>query len=314
MSATIQEHTFASYFDDARTARIPGRTHPVQDYYLEDLVQHFPYSGSRMPGGSKLSEDQLSAMRNAFASSGVSSSRHLDILCGSARSDRFDFALIGAAVSLILQRAGNLPGAILVFVSGVAEIGQAIDSIRNATQQQLDILPLHANLPPREQALVFRPTRNRKVVVATNVAETSITIDDVVYVIDSGRVKETAFDAFTGISRLVEGNVSRASANQRRGRAGRTQPGECWRLYDKSWTEPKMAAQSVRARARLRPCGLMTCTGSRDIADASGTYRPADQGKPPDSGARCLSRQGALAAKATSHRERLAGAALTGSD
>jgi ATP-dependent RNA helicase DHX57 len=107
---------------------------------------------------------------------------------------------------------------------------------------------LHANLSNDEQRRVFTQTSNWKIVVATNVAEarllffcaspqlkyplkTSITIDDIIYVVDAGRVKENQYDPETSLSRLVETWVTRAAARQRRGRAGRTQPGVCYKLY-----------------------------------------------------------------------------------
>lgn len=97
------------------------------------------------------------------------------------------------------------------------------------------VLPLHANLTNAEQSRIFaRPAPSsgrRKVIVSTNVAETSITVDDVVHVIDTGRVKETRFEAESGLQRLVEDWNSLAGSRQRRGRAGRTKAGRCWRLY-----------------------------------------------------------------------------------
>lgn len=114
----------------------------------------------------------------------------------------------------------------------VFEIKQAIEAIRSATpaSERLEIFPLHANLSSQEQTSVFRPVKPgfRKCVVATNVAETSITIDGIVYVVDCGRVKENTFDPETGIVKLVETWTSKAASRQRRGRAGRTRPGECY--------------------------------------------------------------------------------------
>lgn len=108
----------------------------------------------------------------------------------------------------------------------------AVDAIRAAApaSEKIEVFPLHANLSSQEQTAVFRPVKPgfRKVVVATNVAETSITIDGIVYVIDCGRVKENIFDPETGIVKLVETWTSKAASRQRRGRAGRTRPGECF--------------------------------------------------------------------------------------
>eukprot|EP00899_Mesostigma_viride_P016339 jgi/Mesvir1/24706/Mv21986-RA.1 len=135
-------------------------------------------------------------------------------------------------------------GAILVFLPGMAEINKVM-AVLQASQRLsaaggagggLWVLPLHGSLSSAEQRRVFqKPSRGmRKVLLATNVAETSITIDDVVYVIDSGRVNEMRFDSVRGMSVLTNTWVSRASADQRRGRAGRVKPGCCIHLYSKA--------------------------------------------------------------------------------
>ena len=98
---------------------------------------------------------------------------------------------------------------------------------------KLQVLPLFSSLPPHQQQLVFEPTpeNTRKVVVATNIAETSITINGVVYVIDPGFSKQNVYDPRTRISSLLVTPISKASASQRTGRAGRTRAGKCFRLY-----------------------------------------------------------------------------------
>ena len=98
---------------------------------------------------------------------------------------------------------------------------------------KLWVLPLFSSLPPQQQQLVFEPTPegSRKVVIATNIAETSITINGVVYVIDPGFSKQNVYDPRTRISSLLVTPISKASARQRAGRAGRTRPGKCFRLY-----------------------------------------------------------------------------------
>lgn len=127
----------------------------------------------------------------------------------------------------------------LIFVpsTGVAEITQTIRAIERlpSATRGLVVLPLHANLTNAEQSRIFKnaPPGKRKVIVSTNVAETSITVDDVVHVIDTGRVKETRFDPISSVQRLVEDWNSLAGSRQRRGRAGRTKPGYCWRMYSR---------------------------------------------------------------------------------
>ncbi|KAJ1557193.1 ATPdependent RNA helicase, partial [Cladochytrium tenue] len=133
------------------------------------------------------------------------------------------------------------------------EIKRCIDAIRSEVGGEfaLELLPLHASLSPREQAAVFRRPKkgHRKVVVATNVAETSITIDDVVYVIDAGRVKEMHYE--DSVLCLKETLASRASCRQRRGRAGRVRPGVCYKLFSRRLEETAMPAQAVPELLRV---------------------------------------------------------------
>ena len=148
---------------------------------------------------------------------------------------------LARAVTTVFDiHAQEAPGDILVFLTGADEITRAAQLIADgalaqpASQaQRLVPLPLHAGLPTSEQLLVFAPPAAdaRKVILATNVAEASVTIDGVLYVIDSGFVKLRAHDPATGVDALTAAPVSRASATQRAGRAGRTAPGKCYRLY-----------------------------------------------------------------------------------
>ena len=127
------------------------------------------------------------------------------------------------------------PGAVLVFLPGWDEISRLRDRLaaHPALQRTTLLLPLHSMVPPAEQRRVFlrAPKGMRKIVMATNIAETAVTVDDVVFVVDSGRHKEKSYDAYTAVSTLQAAWVSQASARQRRGRAGRCRPGECYRLY-----------------------------------------------------------------------------------
>ncbi|HXT39398.1 MAG TPA: ATP-dependent helicase C-terminal domain-containing protein, partial [Candidatus Angelobacter sp.] len=126
------------------------------------------------------------------------------------------------------------PGDILVFMPGMGEINSTVGAIRAArTGERLALIPLHGDLPAEEQDLAFQPNPLRKVVVATNVAETSVTIDGIRHVVDSGVARIARYDAERGIGTLFIEEISRASAEQRKGRAGRTAPGTCHRL----WTE-----------------------------------------------------------------------------
>ncbi len=153
--------------------------------------------------------------------------RHLDLPDERPVSEQ-----AGDAVERIVQ-AGE-PGDILVFMPGMAEINATLAACRAARLgEPLAMIPLHGELPPEEQDLAFAPNRRRKLIVSTNVAETSVTIDGVVHVIDSGLARVARYDAERGIGTLLLEPISRASAEQRAGRAGRTAPGVCHRL----WTE-----------------------------------------------------------------------------
>ncbi len=128
----------------------------------------------------------------------------------------------------------NEVGDILVFMPGMAEINATMGACRTIkSSEKLALIPLHGELQPDEQDLAFAPNPLRKVIVSTNVAETSVTIDGIQHVVDSGLARVARYDAERGISTLFLEPISRASADQRAGRAGRTAPGTCHRL----WTE-----------------------------------------------------------------------------
>lgn len=126
-------------------------------------------------------------------------------------------------------------GDLLVFVSGMSDIQSISEAARVYAERSRKwiVLALHSALSVREQDKVFdvAPFGVRKCIVSTNIAETSITIDGVRFVVDSGRVKELSWDATAHMQRLQQFWISRASAEQRKGRSGRTGPGVCFRLY-----------------------------------------------------------------------------------
>src|SRR5436190_6202591 len=127
------------------------------------------------------------------------------------------------------------PGDVLVFMPGMGEINATIGALRAAgTRERLAIIPLHGDLPPEEQDLAFAPNPLRKIIVSTNVAETSVTIDGIRHVVDSGKARIARYDSERGISTLFIEDISRSSAEQRKGRAGRTAPGTCHRLWSES--------------------------------------------------------------------------------
>lgn len=148
---------------------------------------------------------------------------------------------IQAAVVTCLQIHVTQPtdGDILVFMTGQEEIEEAAEMLTQRSRalgskiKELIVLPIYSSLPAEQQARIFEPTPPdaRKVILATNIAETSLTIEGIVYVVDTGYCKQNFYNARTGMESLQVVPTSKASANQRTGRAGRTQPGKCFRLY-----------------------------------------------------------------------------------
>ncbi|KAJ3555162.1 hypothetical protein NM688_g2729 [Phlebia brevispora] len=240
MSATINHEVFVKYFDGAPLLTIPGLTYPVEDLYLEDHLPRLSYTPSAARGNRRLTEQDKKDMSEEFGELGLDTSI-ISAIQTIVSSDRIDFELIASVVRHITATATQ-PGGILIFLPGVQDIRQCIEGLRSLDNSK--VFPLHANLSSNEQRAVFAPVSGWKVVVATNVAETSITIDDIIYVIDSGKVKETQYDVENGLTRLNEQWVTRAAAKQRRGRAGRTQPGICYKLYTRR-QEARMGAYPI---------------------------------------------------------------------
>ncbi|KZV21698.1 hypothetical protein F511_02856 [Dorcoceras hygrometricum] len=152
-------------------------------------------------------------------------------------ADYLDAAVVTALQIHVTQPPGD--GDILVFLTGQEEIEMAEEILKHRTRglgtkiAELIICPIYANLPTELQAKIFEPTPEgaRKVVLATNIAETSLTIDGIKYVIDPGFCKMKSYNPRTGMESLLVTPISKASANQRAGRSGRTGPGKCFRLY-----------------------------------------------------------------------------------
>ena len=149
-------------------------------------------------------------------------------------------------------------GAFLVFLPGVGEVTNLCERLGShpsfaPRRGKHRIVPLHSRCTPAEQREAFKvpPRGVRKIVVATNVAETSVTIPDVVVVVDTGRVKERQWDPRRGMASLEEGWVSRAAARQRAGRAGRVRPGKCFALYTSHRHEEKMRSHQVPEMHRV---------------------------------------------------------------
>lgn len=257
MSATLDAGVFEAYFKTSTTVgklEIQGRTHPVEDFYIDDVLRMTGFSTGQ--GGQKSDDqdadwDEDPSIANTIQNLGM----------------RINYDLIVSTVRAIDAELQSREGAILVFLPGTAEINRTIDAVGRLPS--VHALPLHASLTPVEQRRVFPPAPRdkRKVIAATNVAETSITIEDVVAVIDLGKVKETSFDPSSNMVKLEEVWASRAACKQRRGRAGRVQAGKCYKLYTRN-AEAKMAERpepEIRRVPLEQLCLSVRAMGIRDV-------------------------------------------------
>jgi len=207
MSATMDARKMQQYFDNAPLLSIPGRTHPVEIFYTAEAERDY----------------------------------------------------LESAIRTVVQIHNSQPeGDILLFLTGEEEIESACRQLRKESQRYpdsglLSVVPLYSSLPPMLQQKIFDPPpgpehpggpSGRKVVVATNIAETSITIDGIVYVVDPGFAKQKVYNPRIRVESLLVSPVSKASAAQRAGRAGRTQPGKCYRLYTEKAFKAELTEQT----------------------------------------------------------------------
>ncbi|MBE3110992.1 MAG: DEAD/DEAH box helicase, partial [Acidobacteria bacterium] len=285
MSATLDAASFVNYFSaeglSVGTVEIEGRTFPVEDYYLDDIVHMtgFQADGGYDKYGGGVEEDPIGKTIQKLGYR-----INYDLIVETAR-----------AIDIELS-ATNKPGGILVFLPGVAEISQVCNRLRSI--DSLLILPLHASLETREQKRVFAraPPGKRKVVVATNVAETSITIDDIIAVIDSGKVKETTYDPTNNMRKLEENWASLAACKQRRGRAGRVQEGQCYKLFTRN-LEAQMAERpepEIRRVPLEQMCLSVRAMGLRDVATFLSRSPTPPEARAVEGALKLLRRMGAL--------------------
>ncbi|KAG6641342.1 probable pre-mRNA-splicing factor ATP-dependent RNA helicase DEAH9 isoform X2 [Carya illinoinensis] len=172
---------------------------------------------------------------------------------------------VQAAVSTVLLIHDQEPmGDILVFLTGQDDIDAAIHLLNEEAQTNrkhssgLIVLPLYSGLPRAEQELIFSPTPRgkRKVVISTNIAETSLTLEGIVYLVDSGFSKQKFYNPISDIENLVVAPISKASARQRAGRAGRVRPGKCYRLYTEEYFSKEMSAEGI---PEMQRSNLVSC-------------------------------------------------------
>ncbi|KAL3515702.1 hypothetical protein ACH5RR_022604 [Cinchona calisaya] len=285
MSATVDSHLFSRYFGDCPVITAEGRTHPVSTYFLEDIYEQIDYrlasdspacisndSFSKEKGAavghhrgkrnlvlsawgdeSLLSEDFINPHYVPINYESYSNQTHQNVR--KLNEDIIDYDLLEDLVCYIDET--HPVGAILVFLPGVAEIQMLLDklsaSYRFGGPSSEWLLPLHSSIASDDQKKVFlRPPDNiRKVIIATNIAETSLTIDDVVYVVDSGKHKENRYNPQKKLSSMVEDWISQANARQRRGRAGRVKPGICFCLYTRHRYEKLMRPYQIPEMLRM---------------------------------------------------------------
>ena len=197
------------------------------------------------------------------------------------------------------------PGDVLVFLSGEREIRDTADALRQQRLPDTEVLPLYARLSAAEQHRVFQPHRGRRIVLATNVAETSLTVPGVRYVVDPGPARISRFSHRTKVQRLPIEAVSQASANQRKGRCGRTADGVCIRLYTErdflarpEFTDPEILRTNL-ASVILQ----MTAIGLGDVA--AFPFLDAPDRRSVSDGVQLLHELGALDPAAKDARRRL---------
>lgn len=264
MSATLDADRFAAYWGP-KTPRlhIPGRTFPVVDFMLEDvlaLTGYIPpkkgkksFVRANYPSRKKVSpwadsersdddddEDKSAletngASTDARTSAGMVTPRHtipIEDLVKRVDESHFDYDMLAQLIkTLINTKEDN--GSILIFMSGAPEINKAMNAIEKSTRGiAIDLLPLHGGLQTTDQNKIFSPARSgrTKVIVSTNIAETSITIPDCTFVVDSCREKQSSYDPVNRMPILSERFAAKANLKQRRGRAGRVQAGTCYKL------------------------------------------------------------------------------------
>ncbi|WP_449434400.1 ATP-dependent RNA helicase HrpA [Pseudomonas putida] len=219
-SATIDLERFSKHFDGAPIIEVSGRTYPVDTWYR-------PLTSEQDEEGNQI-EDDLTVDQAIVAT--------LDEL---AHHERLE---------------GKGPGDVLIFLPGEREIRDAAEILRKAQLRHTEILPLYARLSPAEQQRIFQSHTGRRVILATNVAETSLTVPGIRYVIDTGTARISRYSYRAKVQRLPIEAVSQASANQRKGRCGRVEPGICVRLYSEedfnarpAFTDPEILRTNLAA-------------------------------------------------------------------
>lgn len=275
-SATIDPERFAEHFADPRTGEpapiieVSGRTYPVEVRYrpiLQDRdepdddtdLDDLDADGNPLPRPTTR-RPRPGSGNSGGGNSGGNSSDDQD-----RDRDRDQVQAICDAVDELSEEG---PGDILVFLSGEREIRDTAEALEKQRLRMTEVVPLYARLSAAEQHRVFQPHTGRRIVLATNVAETSLTVPGIRYVIDPGTARISRYSHRTKVQRLPIEAVSQASANQRKGRCGRTSDGICIRLYSEEdflsrpeFTDPEILRTNL-ASVILQ----MTAAGLGDIS------------------------------------------------
>ncbi|WP_255801966.1 ATP-dependent RNA helicase HrpA, partial [Mycobacteroides abscessus] len=227
-SATIEPQRFSAHFGNAPIVEVSGRTYPVEIRYRPLEV---PVPGT---SGAK-TEDEPDDPDHEIV-----------------RTELRDQT--EAIADAVRELQNEPPGDVLVFLSGEREIRDTSEALRDIVRAGTEVLPLYARLPTAEQHKVFASHTGRRVVLATNVAETSLTVPGIRYVIDPGTARISRYSRRTKVQRLPIEPISQASAAQRSGRSGRTAPGICIRLYSEQdfearprYTDPEILRTDLAA-------------------------------------------------------------------
>ncbi|KAJ1605870.1 hypothetical protein OJ252_3357 [Cryptosporidium canis] len=224
-SATLEANKFSEYFDNAPIIHIPGRRFPVNIYYTKSPEANF------------IDGTVVTVLQIHFSQI--------------KRSDE------AKSSKKIIPVGGD----ILCFLPGQQEIEEAQTLLesrlanKDPDAPELIILPIYSSLPSEQQAKIFQTTPYgfRKVVLATNIAETALTVDNIGFVVDCGFCKQNSYNPKTGLESLITVPCSQAAANQRSGRAGRVRPGKCFRLYTKLSFMTEMEVSNV---PEIQRCNL----------------------------------------------------------
>ncbi|XP_033228401.1 ATP-dependent DNA/RNA helicase DHX36 [Belonocnema kinseyi] len=257
MSATLNSEQFSRYYDNCPTIHIPGFTYPVQEFYLEDVLSltrfrfpmdtknndrrlHYKKYIKKHRHQAEESQSNHSVFIEPYLRHLESQGKYAQFVLNELRnpkSEELSLELVEELVRYICTSKDA--GAILVFLPGLMDITKLNKMMLESGRYPRDryvIYPLHSRMPTVDQKLIFEiPAHGvRKIIISTSIAETSITIEDVVYVIDCGKTKLSRFDLENNVQTLLPEWITVANAQQRRGRAGRVKPGICYHLYTKA--------------------------------------------------------------------------------